>query len=660
MHFRNLKAAEIAALKEQGCHCDDWSSITVSTSFKPDNIRQVRFEGTVRLGLLEGMVSTAAGIERPAGLYSSCLQDCEIRDRVSISGVGHMAGYVVESDVIIENVASIAVEGQTTFGNGVVVEALNEGGGRELTLFERLSAQIAYLAVNYRHDLEMIAGLESLIRNYVESKKSDRGVIRSASCIRNARVIRNVYFGAAALVDGVQFLEDGSLASSREDPVKIGHGVIASRFIALSGAHIDSGAILDKCFVGQGVRIGKQFSAENSVFFANCEAYHGEAVSLFAGPYTVTHHKSSLLIAGMFSFFNAGSASNQSNHMYKLGPVHQGILERGTKTGSSSYLLWPCRVGAFSVVMDKHSANFDTSEFPFSYITVEAGKSVLTPAMNLFTVGVKRDSEKWPARDRRKDAEMLDLIHFDLFNPYTVGKMIRAGEILQSLYEKTPKEQKYVAFKGVSIMRLLLKTCRKYYQIGLRKYYGDQLLKRLAGKSLPDLNAVRAAMRPKYESGIGPWIDLSGMFAPVQVISRITDELKSGRINDVTRLHSRLKAVFEDYEELAWAWYAQTIQQQLGIDPEHIGKEQLVALVREWEADSIKLNNMILKDAEKEFDVSSRIGFGIDGDEEIQKLDFASVRGSFEENSFVLKLKKENEEIEEKAAYWLSVFENFS
>ena len=27
---------------------------------------------------------------------------------------------------------------------------------------------------------------------------------------------------------------------------------------------------------------------------------------MMAGPYTVTHHKSSLLIAGMYSFFNAG------------------------------------------------------------------------------------------------------------------------------------------------------------------------------------------------------------------------------------------------------------------------------------------------------------------------------------------------------------------
>ena len=30
--------------------------------------------------------------------------------------------------------------------------------------------------------------------------------------------------------------------------------------------------------------------------------------------------------------------------MYKLGPIHQGILERGAKTSSDSYILWPSRI----------------------------------------------------------------------------------------------------------------------------------------------------------------------------------------------------------------------------------------------------------------------------------------------------------------------------
>lgn len=40
------------------------------------------------------------------------------------------------------------------------------------------------------------------------------------------------------------------------------------------------------------------------------------------------------MIAGMYSFLKAGSGSKQSNHMYKLDPIHQGIIERGSKVRS--------------------------------------------------------------------------------------------------------------------------------------------------------------------------------------------------------------------------------------------------------------------------------------------------------------------------------------
>lgn len=41
----------------------------------------------------------------------------------------------------------------------------------------------------------------------------------------------------------------------------------------------------------------------------------------------------------------------------------------------------------------------------------------------------------------------------------------------------------------------------------------------------------------------------------------------------------------------------------------------------------------------------SKIGFGLDGEEEIRDLDFENVRGKYEENKFVIELKKETEEI---------------
>jgi hypothetical protein len=58
---------------------------------------------------------------------------------------------------------------------------------------------------------------------------------------------------------------------------------------------------------------------------------------------------------------------------------------------------------------------------------------------------------------------------------------------------------------------------------------------------------------------------------------------------------------------------------------------------------------MILKDAEKEFDQLSRIGFGIDGDTGETNSDFEAIRGIYEENSFVAGLKHEIDEIESTA-----------
>ncbi len=58
-----------------------------------------------------------------------------------------------------------------------------------------------------------------------------------------------------------------------------------------------------------------------------------------------------------------------------------------------------------------------------------------------------------------------------------------------------------------------------------------------------------------------------------------------------------------------------------------------------------KLLRLVLIDAEREYDESSRIGFGMDGDAAARDQDFAAVRGKFEENSFVKQLHADIEQI---------------
>jgi len=658
MIHRLLTNEEINVLLLQGCTAEKWTDITVKEGFSTDGIMKTRFDGKIRLGIFSGSIETEKAVSKKSGIYNSTVTNCDIGDEVFISEVRNLSNYVIEDRVVIENVGTLAVYGESAFGNGTEIEVLNEGGGRELPIFDRLTSQIAYLTVLYRHDPEFTQKMLGLIRNYCDSRKSHRGIIQSGVIIRDSLIIRNVNVGRYARITGACLLEEGTIQSCREAPAIVGEGVIGKKFIILSGSKVDGAAMLDKSFVGQGVKMGKQFSAENSLFFANCEAFHGEACSLFAGPYTVTHHKSTLMIASLFSFFNAGSGTNQSNHMYKLGPVHQGILERGSKTGSFAYLLLPSYVGAYTVVMGKHYANFNTKDFPFSYISEEKGRSELVPAMNIFTVGTRRDSEKWPTRDRRTDPEKLDLIHFDLFNPYIVGRIVNGINILNELSEKTDKKQDRVNYNGISIHRLLFKTSRKYYELGLKTYIGQEVVKRIGGAGInATLQELRNKLKTEGNEGNGKWLEICGMFAPAQKIDELIRSVKSGKIRTIDELNERLVSVFNNYERYAWVWCSELISSQTGTRTEEISAERLAQIIIDWKSSAIKLNNMILKDAEKEFDTGSKLGFGIDGDEATRDSDFQSVRGVYNDNKFVLGLQKESHEIEVKADRLITLLE---
>ena len=403
---------------------------------------------------------------------------------------------------------------------------------------------------------------------------------------------------------------------------------------------VTDGAMVSSCFIGEGTKIGKQFSCEQSLLFANCEGFHSEVCSCFAGPYTVTHHRSTLLIGGMFSFYNAGSGTNQSNHLYRLGPLHQGIMERGSKTGSSSYLLWPSRVGAFSTVIGKHHIHFDASEFPFSLINEKDGVSTIFPGKNLFSVGMLRDGEKWPARDRRTNLKKLDFVDFRVFSPYTARKMLTGRALLDELYEKSTDGQRFVAWKGVSIKRQLLKTCGGFYTAALEKYAGDVLLKRIAGKPA---SAVRDALKPVAgaDDGSGNSLDAGGLLCAQSRIDALIRAVESGIIATQQELNNEFGKIHAWYDDDEWNWVVANI---FGIDLFTAPKGTIVEIIERWRESTLTLLKMVIDDSRKEFEGDARVGFGIDGNGDE---DFNAVRGSFEADAYVIKLRAEIEKVED-------------
>ena len=399
---------------------------------------------------------------------------------------------------------------------------------------------------------------------------------------------------------------------------------------------MESGAILNRCFIGQGVEVGKQFSAENSLFFANSECFNGEACAVFGGPYTVTHHKSTLLIAGLYSFYNAGSGTNQSNHMYKLGPVHQGVLERGSKTGSFSYMLLPSAVGPFSVVIGKHMTNFDSRDLPFSYVVEEKGASFLTPAMNLHTVGTVRDGEKWPNRDRRTASVKRDQIRFEVFSPYTVERMMRGEALLNALYDKTPREVEIVRHNGVRIRRLVLRHGIRNYGAAIEMYLIGKILQRVAKGTAP--GPVEGEV---YDER---WADVGGLLLSGARLAQIETDIESGRIDTVAAFNAAFEAAHGMYGRDEWAWVRQAFRARTGASVDALTQEDIEGLKATYRKARASSTKKVLADAEKEFGGAAAIGYGADGGVDEVKADFRAVRGDYSGNSFVRQMRERGAE----------------
>ena len=604
---------EIESLKGQMCSAADWSTIEVAQDFSPEHVRYARFSGNIRLGSFRKEFSLAGGMCKHSGIYYATLHNVTVGDDCCIENVkNYIANYTIGSGTFIENVDIILADGVSTFGNGVEVSVLNETGGCEVMMYDRLSAQLAYIMAFYRHRPSLLSKLRRMIDRYVDSVKSSVGTIGKDVVIADAGYIKNVRVGDCCKIEGAARLKNGSINSNTQAPVHIGVGVIGDDFIISSGSSVEDGVTFSRCFIGQACKLGHNYSASDSLFFSNCHGENGEACAVFAGPFTVTHHKSTLLIAGMFSFMNAGSGSNQSNHLYKLGPIHHGVMERGSKTASDSYILWPAKVGAFSLVMGRHVCHQDTTDLPFSYLIEQQSTSYIMPGANLKSVGTIRDAKKWPSRDKRKGPDKLDCINFNLLSPYTVRKMLNAVNILKELRRVSGDTSDYYAYQSGRIKSSSLANGLKYYGYAIDKFFGNSLITRIMNAEFSTLGELRDAFVPRSEYGDGEWMDLAGMIAPCKAVDDILADVESGKTAELDVFNRRIAALHDEYYHYEWRWACKAMEEYYGLRLAESSASELSKLICRWRESVVTLDRLLYEDARKEFSLSGMPDFESD------------------------------------------------
>ena len=594
MQYRSLTFEEIETLEKNSCWAEDWNRVEVSEDgFQAKFFHRVMFYGDIRLGCCQKNVEITKDFFKHSGINDATLRNVTVGNDCLIEKVGnYINNYTIGDDCLISNISVMETTEGASYGEGNLISVLNEVGDGNVILFHDLNSQFAAFMVKHFNDKDLKNAIRRLVSEEIARTNPERGTIGNNVKIVNTKEITNTVIQDDCEISGASRLSDCTILSSENASVYIGTGVICENSIISDGSSIVNSVKMQDCFVGEACQIANGFTASQSVFFANSFMANGEACAAFCGPFCASHHKSSLLIGGMFSFYNAGSGTNFSNHAYKMGPMHWGILERGTKTASGSYLLMPATIGTFSVCFGKLMHHPNTTALPFSYLIAEADKMFLVPGRNITTVGLYRDIRKWPKRDMRPQQSQKSIVNFDWLSPFSVGEILRGKKILENLRQASGDNVSSYNYHEYVINASSLRKGIKYYDIALRIYMGA-VLKRA--------HKWGFFGKPETETGTGRWDDLSGLLLPVSEEQRLIDDIKNGSLEAIQEVVERFCEINDNYRIYQWAWTYRLILEYYGIteitneDDARI-RQDYVEARRAWIAE-------IRKDAEKEYEM---------------------------------------------------------
>ena len=590
--MRQLSDEEIRILEDRNCWAEDWTNVHVSDDFKPNYMHRVMLYGEVSIGDFDKNIEVSRGFMKHSGINNATLRNVTIGDNCLIENIGgFINNYTIGDDCYISNVNAMETTDGATYGEGNLISVLNEVGDGNVILFSELNSQFAAFMAKHFCDKSLKDAIRRLINEEIARKRHEQAYIGNNVKIVNTKEITNTIVYDDCEINGASRLSDCTILSSPVSNVYIGTGVICENSIISEGSSIINSVKIQDCFIGEACQISNGFTASSSVFFANSYMSNGEACAAFCGPFTASHHKSSLLIGGQFSFYNAGSATNFSNHAYKMGPIHHGVLERGTKTASGAYILMPAHIGTFSVCFGKLMYHPDTRYLPFSYLIAYGDTMYLSPGRNITTVGLYRDIRKWPKRDVRPVGSQKSIVNFDWLSPFSVGEIVEGKQILEKLRDACGENVATYTYHNYVINASSLNKGIKYYDIALRIYMGAVLKRVIKKWGKVDL--------PTTTIGQGKWNDLSGLLLPESEEMRLLSDIKRGEFETIQEVTDRFKEINRNYREYQWAWTYQLILDYYHLTEitdayvERIHKDYVHAR-RAWIAE-------IRKDAEKEY-----------------------------------------------------------
>ena len=287
--MRELTVNEIAQLEERGCWAEDWSDILVDEAFVPTQMEQVMLYGHVEIGSLSGFVELEEGFRRRCCVRNAVLRNVTIGDGCLVENVrGYISNTQIGDRCYVANIGVITNQDGSSFGCGTEISVLNEGGDGNIVIFEGLTAQLAWLMVNFPKAKTLATSQLSTVNCQLPTPH-----IGSGSRIVDVKEMNNVKIGEGCEVKGSCKLTNCTVLSTDDAGTLIGSDVIIEDSVVAAGASVIDGASWVNPYMSARASLLRQASSLPTVIWIMVSLVQRSVV---LSPQVTTRARSSLAV----------------------------------------------------------------------------------------------------------------------------------------------------------------------------------------------------------------------------------------------------------------------------------------------------------------------------------------------------------------------------
>jgi Domain of unknown function (DUF4954) len=641
--YRALTALELDTLIHNRNTSDNWNNVQVSENFTAGLIKNCKFYGLVRIGVLQPFYREFHNFRMAVGIYNSTIISCDLGDNICIDNVNFLSHYIISNDVMMANVNELACTDHAKFGNGILkedekesirtwVEVCNENGGRSILPFNGMLPGDAYLWSKYRDDEALMNKFKEFTQKELDEKRGYYGKVGERTVIKNCGIIKDSWIGADAYLKGANKIKNVTVNSDAARKTQIGegcelvngivgygcrafYGVKAVRFIMASHSQLKYGARLINSYLGNNSTISC-CEVLNSLIFPNHEQHHNNSFLCAS------------LIMGQSNMAAGATVGSNHNSRGADGEIQAG---RGFWPGLCVSLKHNSKFASFTIIAKGTFPAEMNITIPFSLVSNDVANDelVIMPAYWFMYNMYALERNAWKYADRDKRTEKIQLLTYNYLAPDTVNEVFDAVTLLEKL---TANEKGEASTNGIENTHRITKIIKVPQSVKVFKeivqYYGmTTLLEHYQQNNFTNFDNFKKSLPQSITRA--SFINIGGQLMKTSAVNKIKADVVANNISGWTDMHNRYKTEGTDYTKDLLEHAYCSLLEILNITTKQFTAELFKNLLQQTIATKQWMTEGILKSREKDYTNPYR-KMVYENNNEMNK-----VIGKLEDNSFI-------------------------